>query len=118
MKKRDIIIIGIVLLVALLSLFLIKTLGNTSDSLDVVIMVGSDEYKRIPFTDETDETIKVESPNGYNIVVIKDGEVRVTDADCPDLNCVYNMPVDDPTDFPIMCIPHGVVVKIVPKGEQ
>ena len=59
-----------------------------------------------------DETIEVSGYNGgHNIVVIKDGQVSVTDADCPDKVCVDTGKINAPGQT-IVCLPHRVVVEV------
>lgn len=49
---------------------------------------------------------------GRNVVVIEDGKVSVTEADCPDQVCVRHGPTDQTGD-PIVCLPHKLVVEVV-----
>lgn len=59
-----------------------------------------------------DETIEVSGYNGgHNTVIIKDGQVSVIDADCPDKVCVDTGMINAPGQT-IVCLPHRVVVEI------
>ena len=49
---------------------------------------------------------------GGNTVVIQNGQVAVTQADCPDQVCVRHGPTDRTGD-PIVCLPHKLVVEVV-----
>ncbi len=54
---------------------------------------------------------------GYNIVEIRDGQVSVTEASCPDQICVRHGPTDQTAD-PIVCLPNKLVVQVLaPAGE-
>lgn len=79
MKKGDFILIIITLLFFAM-LFLPKVGGNI-----VKVSVNGELYKEASL-DENCE-IKVKSEFGENTVVIKDGEVFVKNADCPDKLC-------------------------------
>ncbi|MFZ7131404.1 MAG: NusG domain II-containing protein [Eubacteriales bacterium] len=117
MKKKDIILIGAVLVVALVSIYVIKIMGRTQERLDVVVYVGNTEYIRIPLTEDTEDNFTVETLQGYNRIEIKDGTVSIYDADCPDQICVHTIPIDEPNDAPIVCLPHEVIVKIESAGD-
>jgi len=54
---------------------------------------------------------------GYNIVEIRDGQVSVTEASCPDQICVRHGPTDQTAD-PIVCLPNKLVVQVLsPEGD-
>jgi hypothetical protein len=54
----------------------------------------------------------VDNEYGHNHIVIKDGGVSMTEADCPDKVCV-NMGVAKTTGQTIVCLPHKLVIKVV-----
>jgi len=58
----------------------------------------------------------INSENGFNIVKIENGTVRVTQADCPDMVCVETGAVSGGA-VPIVCLPHRVEIRIV-NGED
>ena len=65
-----------------------------------------------------DREVRYALENGdYNIVVIKDGEVSVTEASCPDQICVRHGPTDQTAD-PIVCLPNSLVVEVVSPDSQ
>lgn len=59
-----------------------------------------------------DIVVEFETKQGFNVVEIKDKQVRVADADCPDLLCV-NTGWRKHVGQVIVCLPHYFVVKIV-----
>ena len=62
---------------------------------------------------DQDATYEYQGENGgHNTVVIQDGKVAVTQADCPDQVCVRHGPTDRTGD-PIVCLPHKLVVEVV-----
>ena len=61
-------------------------------------------------------TLRYESQDGgYNIVVIADGKVRVSEASCPDQVCVRTGPTDQ-TASPIACLPNRLVIQVIDNG--
>lgn len=58
-------------------------------------------------------TLRFESASGgYNVVVIEDGTVRVSQASCPDQICVRKGPTNQTAD-PIACLPNGLIVEVI-----
>ena len=62
-----------------------------------------------------DRTEVINTPEGKNRLEIKDGRVRVTDADCPDKLCV-NQGWISMKGQSVICLPHKLTVKIT--GEE
>lgn len=48
----------------------------------------------------------------YNVVLCKDGEISVVEADCPDGICVDHVPVSG-TGENIICLPHKLVIEVI-----
>lgn len=109
MKKKDLILILVLVLISVAGLaaagFLQKDEGAA-----VVVTVDRQEYGRYPLSE--DRTIEVSDEAGRNVIVIKNGQVDVTEADCPDKICVDHAIIryDHET---IVCLPHKLVVEIV-----
>ena len=62
-------------------------------------------------------TLRYESQDGgYNIVVIADGKVRVSEASCPDQVCVDQGWISDGT-VPVVCLPSRLVIQIEGGGD-
>ena len=63
-------------------------------------------------------TLRYESQDGgYNIVVIADGKVRVSEASCPDQVCVDQGWISDGT-VPVVCLPNRLVIQIEGGGDS
>lgn len=58
-----------------------------------------------------DAEVRINSPEGYNVVVVKDGVVMVLDADCRDHICVKHQPIFKQGET-IICLPHKLVVEV------
>jgi hypothetical protein len=112
-KKNDIILFAILILIAIAAIFFLNL--NRTEGGRVVITVNGKEYKTLDL--DKDATITIEDENGdYNTVVIKDGIVDMTGANCPDKLCVKHKSIHYNGET-IVCLPHKVVLEIV-GGEE
>ena len=57
-----------------------------------------------------------EEDYGYNLVMIEDGTVRITDADCPDQLCMKQRSISKNGES-IIWLPHKLVLQIYAKEE-
>lgn len=116
MKKNDIIIIGLVLIVALGFILF----NNYRSSLfkdqqkTAVIQVEGEIYKTIPITKE-EQIITIDTDLGTNVIKIHDDGIEIIDADCPDKVCVDTGFIDKHGSS-IVCLPNKLIVEI--KGEK
>ena len=105
MKKRDLIVIGAILALALLAslvIFLSKEPGA-----GVIVRVSGVEVARYAFTSEGEYPLN----GGTNILHIEGGKAWLTDADCPDLLCVRQGKIDE-TGETITCLPNKLTVTV------
>lgn len=116
MKKRDFILIGAVLVLAFLCWVVPRAAGIFAgeDASRVRITVGGEEYGTYSLSE--DQIIEI---NDTNVCEIKDGEVNMIQADCPDQLCIHQEPIYIQGET-IVCLPNRVVVEITgnDKGEQ
>ena len=62
-----------------------------------------------------DDEIEVPAKNGgYNVIVIKNGAVRVSKASCPDQYCVHHEPLST-TMGNITCLPNNLTIEVTEK---
>ena len=59
-----------------------------------------------------DQTIRIETDLGYNLIKIQNNTISMMEADCPDQYCVSKGEVSSPAD-PIVCLPHRLVIQIL-----
>ena len=112
MKKQDFILIGIILLAAISVFAALHFFAH--DGAYVRVEVNSVVVKTLPLDEDTEYLIETE--NGTNLLVIKDGMADVTEANCPDKTCVHHSPVSESGEA-IICLPHKVVVSVVDSDE-
>ena len=63
---------------------------------------------------DTDQQITVTTDRGSNTVTIRDGQVAVTEASCPDHYCMHRGWCDGGAE--IVCLPNRLVIRFL--GEQ
>lgn len=114
MKKNDLIIIGFLICIAL-TIFTYNKFTNdkVKGELYAEVYVDGNLYKKLSL--QENQTIKVDTKSGYNIIEIKEGKAFMSDADCPDKICINSGKINQPGRS-IVCLPHKVYVII--KGEQ
>ena len=87
LKKKDILIVAIVLAVAAIGMAAVHFLSPKQHTDYAVIYVGSQPYQVVDLTE--DQVIEVDQGNGIvNHVVVKDGAIDMMDSTCPDQQCV------------------------------
>lgn len=109
--KKDILLILGILAVAVCSGLLLEGYRRSTTREPVaVVTVNGREYGRYPLDQDREE--RIELPDGsYNIMVIEDGTVDVSDASCPDRICVNHKKISKRNES-IICLPNRVVVQI------
>ncbi len=105
MKKNDFILLGIILVVAVLSLGLYTHFAQKDTGM-VVITVDGDVFGTYSLKKE--QTIKI---NDSNELSIRGGLADMMEADCPDQICVKHKAISKNKES-IICLPNKVVVEI------
>lgn len=112
--KRDIILVLSMVIIAAAA-FLIINFAVKKDGSYAVIKVDGNVIKTLDLN-SGETTIEVNGyQGGVNKVVINDGKVSMTEADCLDELCVKTGKISRVGET-IVCLPHRVVVEI--KGSQ
>ena len=108
--KRDIILVLSMVIIAAAA-FLIINFAVKKDGSYAVIKVDGKVIKTLDLN-SGETTIEVNGyQGGVNKVVINDGKVGMTEADCPDELCVKTGKISRVGET-IVCLPHRVVVEI------
>lgn len=114
MKRGDIVIISIVLVIALAfaGLQWITRDGDIGEGdLKVAnITVDGKPFRTVKLTKE-EQTIEINTDHGTNILKIHDYGVEMYEADCPDQICLGFGFITLPKQT-IVCLPHRVLVEI------
>ena len=113
MKRNDLILIAIVLIIGAGALLLI--FNNKEAGSKVSVQMNGKEI--ITFDLDKDITYTIEGDNGaWNTFTIKDGYVDMIDASCPDKVCVEHKSIHHNHET-IICLPNQVVLEII-GGEE
>jgi hypothetical protein len=117
MKRFDVIIIAIVIVISIASAvgFTIVNNARSYDEKVAVISVDGKPYKTVSFDKNQAETIDIKSELGTNIIKIENNKIGVVDADCPDKVCIHDGFVEKPGQM-LVCLPNKVVIEI--KGQK
>ena len=107
-RKKEWIIIGAVVLVALITIVLMICIpkGGTK----IVVSCGGQLYGVYDL--EKDQTIPIETKEGKNTLKIEGGKAWMLEADCPDQICTLMYPLAEDAPGIIVCLPHELIVGI------
>lgn len=106
MKKNDFKLIAIVLVTALAA-FLIHHFAGGGNAGTVTVKIDGE----LAGTYSLLENQEIEINGGSNILVIKDGEADMIEADCPDKLCVKQKSISKNNEN-IICLPNKVIVEV------
>ena len=81
-----------------------RAAGNT-----LYVFLNGEEYGI--YSLDTDAVIHIDSDYGSNVIEIKDGNARMTEADCPDRYCVTKGEIYR-TGETVVCLPHRLAAEI------
>lgn len=105
MKKNDIRLIGLIVLVALVIMGYLYI--KEEEGVQVVVTVDGEEYGDYDLSE--DQTILIQGTNTFQI---QSRKVFMTKADCPDKLCVHHKPIFRDGES-IICLPNKVVVSTI-----
>ena len=108
--KRDLLLVGVLLLAALLLFAL--TRGTREDGAAAVVTVDGVEVGRYPLSKSGTFPLN----GGTNILVVENGEAWVTEANCPDKICMAMGKISRNGEF-IACLPNRLLI-VVEGGEK
>jgi hypothetical protein len=117
MKKKDILLICGVLLLALLAFFASRLLAPQGSDAEITIYVGGEVYAKVLADDY--QTITVDQGDGkVNVLVIDESGVHMESSTCKNQICVNHRVIDPRKtdelllDRWIVCLPNGVAVEV------
>lgn len=112
--KADILVMVLIAVIAILFFLISYFTGQLSDGKVIIIQDGM----RIgSYSLKEDRTISVSGEEGYNLILINNGNVKVSDADCPDKLCIKQQTIERNGES-IICLPHKLVVLIESEEES
>lgn len=106
-RKNDIVLIAVIIAVAGLIWLGIRV--TRAEGAYAVVTVDGELYGSYPLGEDAE--VRIGDGEHYNILVIKDGEARISEASCPDKLCINQGAKQYDTES-IICLPNRVVVEI------
>ncbi len=106
-RKIMLAVAAIFLVSVCLSVFILMP----SDKREVEIVQNGTVLYTFDLKKTKDREIRIPSADGgYNLIVIENGEICISEADCPDQTCVRMGKLK--SDYlPIVCLPHRLTVR-------
>ena len=112
-KRKHDIILGLILLSVASILFVIDLTNVSSDTGNKKVVVSVDGKKIAEYPLKKDATYELSGSHlGTNTLVIKSGKAYISEASCPDKQCMKQGKISRAGEM-LVCLPNRVVVKIV-----
>lgn len=114
MKRLDVIIIGILLIISFVPYLMFKNNQKDVDTskLYAVVTVNGEVLAKVDLSAKKDDEFLIETSEGDNKIVVHDGGISIAEADCSDGVCVNQGTASKPGDM-IVCLPHRVIIEVV-----
>ena len=109
MKKNDFYIMISVILIAF-AWWAVWHFIMTADGMEIVVTQNGKEIGIYPLLEDGSLTFEAEE-EGINVLVIRDGEAYMSEADCPDKLCVKQKAISKSGES-IICLPHRLVIEV------
>ena len=103
--------VGVVLAISLvIAVAMHMTTGAGTGELRALVHDSDGKTYELPLSQEVRTTITTSL--GTNVILVEGGSVRISEADCPDLDCVRQGSLIAPGKQ-IICLPHKLWVEVV-----
>lgn len=111
--KNDIILVGVIIIVAVISFILFKVLDK-SDNLTAMVYYDNTLVETIELSKLSEEVTvyKIDGENGEVIIEAKHNAIRIVHANCGQAYC-ENIGFSSRTSQPIICVPNKIYIKLV-----
>lgn len=116
MKSNKLLIIAVVGVFALCLAAIALIYTGAHQGTQVIISQNGQEIYRLDL--DEDRELRIDAPEGgYNVVRVENGQISVTEADCPDQICVQQGKINDDA-VPIVCLPHKLVIEVTAESDK
>lgn len=115
MKKWDLIIIIVLIILSLMPIRLLISNNNSGDLKRVIISVNGEEYESLELKKNLNKIIKIEEGLGVNEICINKGQVYMKHSNCTDKVCMRQGKISKIGES-IVCLPNRVFIEI--KGDE
>ncbi len=106
--KNDIILTASVITVAVLVFFIISLMSADGGYLEV----KKDGKIIAVYPLSQNREVEIESENGYNLLIIENGEAYIKEASCPDKLCMHQGKASRHGET-LVCLPNKTIVTVV-----
>ncbi len=122
-NKRDMILVAVIMIVAVIGLLCNRVLFSSPASLVEVAIISETSEKIVLETFSLDQSLSFpietaplggESAPGINLLEIKDGHVWISEANCPNQDCVKKGTISRNGEL-LVCLPHRLTISIIEK---
>lgn len=113
--KVNVAVVLAIVAVALVAVVATNAFGNAASASVAEIQDADGHTYTMPLSE--DGTLTVASSAGTNVVEVQGGKVRVSEADCPNQDCVEQGWVSK-AGQQIVCLPHKLVVTVTDSGSE
>ena len=111
-KRRDIIVIGAILLLAAIGFLLYYLTRSTGGTAEVMVLQANGQSHTYTISLLDDGLHEVEGTPFPVLLEVKNHGIRFLSSECPDHNCIYFGWLRYKNDFAI-CMPGGVYVNVL-----
>lgn len=118
MTRMDRILILGVLLIALMTLFLVKGFHSQGQSVVAIIQVEGDIVETIDLSKvEKVKNLQIQGAQGLSTIEVENSRIRMVESPCPDQVCVNRGWIERAGEA-IVCVPNEIVIKIKGNDES
>ena len=117
-RREAFLLLSLLAIAGALFLLLFLLRGDGDGEWDAVVSYRGETVARLPLDVDTEYVF--ECAEGVNRIVVRDGAVFVTSADCKNQVCVHHgtlEPADADVDF-ISCAPHRLLIGLERRGSE
>ena len=111
-KKADIILIAALIVIGAAGLLAVRPADRSGTY--VVMTVDGEQVDTLGLSE--DQSVRIDTQYGSNLITVKNGSVFVSEADCPGKDCISLGKISRSGQI-IVCLPHHLVIKIVGQNE-
>jgi hypothetical protein len=111
MNRKPITIFDVCLILLIVVITFFSILFYFSSDVGKTVLITVDETTVMELSLTNNQTKRIETDNGYNLIVIQNGKCTVKEADCRDEICVNHTAISK-VGQSIVCLPHKLIVEI------
>ena len=109
-KKADIILLAALIVIGAAGLLAVRPASQSASA--VIVTVDGVQTDSLDLS--ADQSVKIDTQYGSNLITVEKGSVFVSEADCPGQDCISLGKISSPGQS-IVCLPNRIMVKITGK---